>query len=214
MTLPALRDDRELAPLREYLAELGPRALPAIVEALLALPEVPAWVRVLGPWTRLEGSGAVWARQRPSTIPPGVVNEYTVWRDAGAWWRTAHAIAPERGPHPTRAAAMASIDAEQGVRWLLLGELPPEEEPAPAPVPAEEGEGVRAQAPRGPGERAGQHMWRIVDGTSADRCEQCGLWRQGRMYYPSTAPPGEALVALHERRGGTIAGRCVPREST
>lgn len=147
MSLPALRDDRELAPLREELERLGLRALPAIVEALLALPEVPGWMQrcTLGPWWQI--SSAAWGRYPVGLSEErrrGRIAEAYVWGANGRWWRyDGESIVPTE--YSSRNAAMALEDTralEAG--WLHDDVRPPEAEPAPAPVPAAEGEGVRA----------------------------------------------------------------------
>lgn len=171
MSLPALRDDRRLAPLREELAALGPAALPAIVEALLALPEVPAWARVLGPWEPV--GSHVWERyeHRPNDFR---YCRSRVWLDAQGRW--SHLASGGPLAYPTRREAMEAAEAETRGEWLLVGAPPPEEELAPAPVPTFETRHGAVVLPSGV--RGARHQWAPYQREPAvELCSRCDLLR-------------------------------------
>lgn len=128
MTVP-LRDDRILGPLREYMAELGPEALPAVEEWVLA--QQPKWARMLGPWTPTarDGAGApvAWVRHHPTEV-------VRVYLAHGVWYRT-FGVGHPNG-HAREHDAMRIVDAAAREQGYLFDPSLPLEEPKPAPVDA------------------------------------------------------------------------------
>jgi hypothetical protein len=169
---------------------------PAVERLALTLPEPPSWLKVLGPWTRVEQGGRVWTRSpvRHDPYAPRIAVE----KRGDSWHQ--HALGILR--HDTRNEAMRAEDEFAGQQgWLCVGGPPPEEAPAPAPDPQ--------PITPGPGRRVGQHRWAPWTlPAGLERCTECGLWRGRRKYVNAASLPYTALDTIEAGGGRTRAGRC------
>ncbi len=119
MTAPSL--DPRLGPLADYLAELGPDALPAVEAWVLANAAAVPWALTLGPWTL--GDDGQWARHG------AMAGRVRVFERDGRWH---HSYGSERPGWLTAREAMAAADdaVANGAnhhQYLFDRALPPEE---------------------------------------------------------------------------------------
>ncbi len=216
----------DLGPWDDLLQEVSLDELrPALQRACAALERqgkpVPRWVRWLGPW-QADGDHA-WERYEAQ---PGQyrTRRLQVWRDRATpprWWFGGLGNLPQ--PYGSMREAMAAAHEDAWRRGFMFDGRMPEEAPAAepaAPEPTEEAEEARAQAVlRGPGRRAGQHVWEELevlvrlDGRERwlCRCTRCGMWRGLRQYVQPYVPRERVVELVREGQGLRRPGRCPGR---